>query len=95
VKYVPCCGVCADLLMCHVQMLFLVPTSLVMHNFWELEHGSPGHQIEFINFMKVRLRGGHCTCSVCRWLQSVAAGFNQGSTCSASGTLGAALVAAG
>ncbi|WIA12699.1 hypothetical protein OEZ85_006340 [Tetradesmus obliquus] len=33
-------------------MLFLVPTSLVMHNFWELEHGSPAHQIEFINFMK-------------------------------------------
>eukprot|EP00882_Tetradesmus_deserticola_P013858 GHRQ01014717.1.p1 GENE.GHRQ01014717.1~~GHRQ01014717.1.p1 ORF type:complete len:155 (+),score=33.73 GHRQ01014717.1:323-787(+) len=33
-------------------MLFLVPTSLVMHNFWELERGSPAHQIEFVNFMK-------------------------------------------
>ncbi|KAF6255398.1 HR-like lesion-inducer [Scenedesmus sp. NREL 46B-D3] len=33
-------------------MLFLVPTSLVMHNFWELEHGSPAQQIEYINFMK-------------------------------------------
>lgn len=43
--------------MCLLQMLFLVPTSLVMHNFWELEHGSPAHQIEFINFMKVRRVG--------------------------------------
>lgn len=33
-------------------MLFLIPTSLVMHNFWQLEPGSPGHQIEFVNFMK-------------------------------------------
>jgi hypothetical protein len=51
---------------CHVQMLFLVPTSIVMHNFWELEHGSPGHQIEFVNFMKVRLGEGwymHVVCS--------------------------------
>jgi hypothetical protein len=45
-------------------MLFLVPTSLVMHNFWELEHGSPAHQIEFINFMKVRLGGlKHLACA--------------------------------
>jgi hypothetical protein len=43
---------------CGVQMAFLVPTSLVMHNFWELEHGSPAHQIEFINFMKVRRERG-------------------------------------
>lgn len=37
------------------QMLFLVPTSVVMHNFWDLEPATPAHQIEFINFMKARV----------------------------------------
>eukprot|EP00878_Enallax_costatus_P029152 GHUV01031585.1.p1 GENE.GHUV01031585.1~~GHUV01031585.1.p1 ORF type:complete len:155 (+),score=19.76 GHUV01031585.1:101-565(+) len=33
-------------------MLFLVPTTFIMHNFWVLQAGTPAHQIEFINFMK-------------------------------------------
>jgi hypothetical protein len=37
----------------YTQAAFLVPTSLVMHAFWELPEGSPGYQIEFINFAKV------------------------------------------
>jgi hypothetical protein len=35
------------------QMAFIVPTSFIMHNFWDLPQGSPAHQIEFVNFAKV------------------------------------------
>eukprot|EP00775_Hariotina_reticulata_P002785 gene2787-3078_t len=33
-------------------LAFLLPTTVIMHNFWDLPPGSPAHQIEFINFMK-------------------------------------------
>lgn len=34
-------------------MTVLIPTSLVMHNFWDFTPASPAHQIEFMNFIKV------------------------------------------
>lgn len=37
-------------------MSVLIPTSLVMHNFWDFTPASPAHQIEFMNFIKVRAR---------------------------------------
>lgn len=36
-----------------LQMATLIPTSLIMHNFWDFAEGSPAHQIEFMNFVKV------------------------------------------
>jgi hypothetical protein len=36
-------------------MAFLVPTTIIMHNWWDLPQGSPAHQIEFVNFTKVRV----------------------------------------
>ena len=36
-----------------LQIFFLVPTTFIMHNFWALQAGTPAHQIEFVNFMKV------------------------------------------
>lgn len=41
------------LCLCRVQMAVLVPTTLVMHNFWDYADSSPAHQIEFMNFLKV------------------------------------------
>jgi hypothetical protein len=38
---------------CRLQALFLVPTTAIMHNFWDLEEHTAQHQIEVINFMKV------------------------------------------
>lgn len=38
-----------------LQLAFLLPTTVIMHNFWDLSPGSPAHQIEFINFMKVSM----------------------------------------
>lgn len=56
----------------------LVPTSLVMHNFWDFAPSSPAHQIEFMNFVKVSTltrvgAGGYtqaavfCTVSPLQW----------------------------
>lgn len=35
-----------------ILMGVLLPTSLVMHNFWDFAPSSPAHQIEFMNFAK-------------------------------------------
>jgi hypothetical protein len=36
-----------------LQMGVLLPTSLVMHDFWNFAPSSPAHQIEFSHFIKV------------------------------------------
>eukprot|EP00877_Chromochloris_zofingiensis_P002921 jgi/Chrzof1/1262/Cz01g46220.t1 len=33
-------------------VIFLIPTTAIMHNFWDLQDGTSAHQIEFVNFMK-------------------------------------------
>lgn len=38
---------------CLLQMGVLIPTSLVLHNFWDFAASTPAHQIEFMNFIKV------------------------------------------
>jgi hypothetical protein len=49
-----------------LQMTVLVPTSLVMHNFWDFASSSPAHQIEFMNFIKVsRLAEAGCPQTGC------------------------------
>lgn len=65
-----------------LQMLVLVPTTLVMHDFWDYATGTPAHQIEFTNFIKVGVAG-------CGSVQSPQQ-CSRGTMCSQSSSLAAA-----
>lgn len=36
-----------------LQVFFIVPVSIIMHNFWDLPEGTGAQQVEFVNFFKV------------------------------------------